>query len=106
MGHVGGLAADLRRLKSVPSAAIHRLKVKPMDGEMDVTSGRVSEGPQSGNGRGMSIREASRVFGLHRDTLRKMVTYSVPPGYRRHRPPRKPKLEPFTGVIGRILEDD
>ena len=55
---------------------------------------------------GMSIREASRVFGLHRDTVRKMVAYSVPPGYRRHRPPRKPKLEPFTGVIGRILEED
>ena len=29
---------------------------------------------------GMSIREASRVFGLHRDTVRKMVAYSVPPG--------------------------
>ena len=55
---------------------------------------------------GMSIREASRVFGLHRDTVRKMVAYSVPPGYRRHSPPRKPKLEPFTGVIDRILEED
>ena len=32
---------------------------------------------------GMSIREASRVFGLHRDTVRKMLAYSVPPGYRR-----------------------
>ena len=31
---------------------------------------------------GMSIREASRVFGLHRDTVRKMVAYFVPPGYR------------------------
>ena len=29
---------------------------------------------------GMSIREASRVFGLHRDTVRKMTNYSVPPG--------------------------
>ena len=55
---------------------------------------------------GMSIREASRVFGLHRDTVRKMVAYSVPPGYRRRMPPRKPKLEPFTGVISRILEED
>ena len=55
---------------------------------------------------GISIREASRVFGLHRDTVRKMVAYSVPPGYRRRRPPRKPKLEPFTGVIGRFLEED
>ncbi len=55
---------------------------------------------------GMSIREAARVFGLHRDTVRKMLAYSVPPGYRRQTPPRRPKLEPFTGVIDRILEDD
>ena len=55
---------------------------------------------------GMSIREASRVFGLHRDTVRKMLAYSVPPGYRRQRPPRRPKLEPFTGIIDRILVDD
>ena len=55
---------------------------------------------------GMSIREASRVFGLHRDTVRKMTAYSVPPGYRRQNPPRRPQLEPFTGVIDRILEDD
>ena len=55
---------------------------------------------------GMSIREASRVFGLHRDTVRKMVAYSVPPGYRRHSPPRRPKLDSFTGIIDRILEED
>ena len=55
---------------------------------------------------GMSVREASRVFGLHRDTVRKMLEYSVPPGYRRESPPRKPKLEAFTGVIDAILEGD
>ena len=55
---------------------------------------------------GMSVREAARVFGLHRDTVRKMLAHSVPPGYRRQTPPRRPKLEPFTGVIDRILEDD
>ena len=56
---------------------------------------------------GMSAREASRVFGLHRDnTVRKMLAYSVPPGYRREGPPRRPKLEPFTGVIDAILEGD
>ena len=55
---------------------------------------------------GMSLREAARTFGLHRDTVRKMLAYSVPPGYRRQTPPRRPKLEPFTGVIDRVLEDD
>ena len=55
---------------------------------------------------GMSIREAARVFGLHRDTVRKMLMYSVPPGYRRDRPPRRPKLEPYTGLIDRILDED
>ena len=55
---------------------------------------------------GRSIREVSREFGLHRDTVRKMLTHSVPPGYRRQTPPRRPKLELFTGVIDRILEDD
>ena len=55
---------------------------------------------------GMSIRETARTFGLHRDTVRKMLAYSVLPGYRRQTPPRRPKLEPFTGVIDRILVDD
>ena len=36
---------------------------------------------------GMSVREASRVFGLHRDTVRKMLAYSAPPDYRRQGPP-------------------
>ena len=55
---------------------------------------------------GMSIREAARSFGLHRDTVRKMLEYSVPPGYRRQTPPRRPKLEPYSGVIDQILEKD
>ena len=55
---------------------------------------------------GMSMREAARVFGLHRDTVRKMLAYSVPPGYRRQNPPKRPKLEPYAGVIDRIFEDD
>ena len=46
------------------------------------------------------------MFGLHRDTVRKMLAYSVPPGYRRQTTPRRPKLETFTGVIDRILEED
>ena len=54
----------------------------------------------------MSIREAARTFGLHRETVRKMLAYSVPPGYRRQSPPKRPKLEAFTGVIDHILEED
>ena len=38
---------------------------------------------------GMSIREAARIFGLHRETVRKMLRYSVPPGYRRQRSPQR-----------------
>ena len=48
---------------------------------------------------GMSIREAARLFGLHRDTVRKMLRYSVAPGYQRRGLPRRPKLDPFKGVI-------
>ena len=61
--------------------------------------------------QGKSIREASRVFSLHRDTVRNMLTYSAPPGYRWQSAPGVPTLrqaqeEPYTGVIDRILEDD
>ena len=55
---------------------------------------------------GMSAREAARKFGVHRDTVRKMLKYSVPPGYRREEPPRRPKLDPFTAIIDQILEAD
>ena len=55
---------------------------------------------------GMSIREAARMFGLHRATVRKMLRFSIPPGYRRSHPRARPKLDPFTGVIDHILEGD
>jgi transposase len=55
---------------------------------------------------GMSIREAARVFGVHRKTVRKILRYSVPPGYQRSVEPRRPKLDGFTGVIDQILETD
>ena len=54
----------------------------------------------------MSKREAARVFGIDRKTVDKMLAHSVPPGYRRCRPPGRPKLDPFTGIIDRILEED
>ena len=46
------------------------------------------------------------MFNLHRSTVSKMLEYSVPPGYRREQPPRRPKLDPYKGVIDRILEDN
>ena len=55
---------------------------------------------------GMSIRQVARMFDLHRSTVNKMLEYSVPPGYQRQQPPRRPKLDPYKGVIDRILEDD
>jgi transposase len=54
----------------------------------------------------MSIREASRVYDLDRKTIRKMLSFSVPPGYRRSRPPKRPKLDPFIGIIDQILDED
>ena len=47
-----------------------------------------------------------RRFGLARETVRKMLRYRVPPGYRRQQPIRCPKLDAFTGVIDQILRDD
>ena len=56
--------------------------------------------------KGLSQRELSRKYGLHRDTIRKMLEFSIPPGYQRKNPPHKPKLAPFIGVIDAILESD
>ena len=55
---------------------------------------------------GMSQREASKHFGISRDTVRKMMTYSVPPGYRRRAPVRRPKLEAFIPIIDGWLVAD
>lgn len=55
---------------------------------------------------GLSERAAARRFGLARETVRKMLRYAVPPGYRRRQPVRRPKLDPFTGIIDQILEAD
>ena len=55
---------------------------------------------------GLSYREAARRFGIDRRTVKKMLSYSAPPGYRRRKPVRRPKLEGFTGIIDAILEAD
>ena len=55
---------------------------------------------------GLSQREVARRFGIHRNTVRKMLAFSVPPGYRRAKPPPRPKLGAFTAIIDRILAAD
>ena len=47
----------------------------------------------------------AREFGLARKTIGKMLEYSLPPGYRRQKPVRRPKLGPWQGVIDAILEE-
>jgi transposase len=55
---------------------------------------------------GWSEREAARQFGISRETVRKMLRYSIPPGYSRKQPARRPKLEAWIGIIDQILEED
>ena len=55
---------------------------------------------------GLSRREASTRFGVHRNTITKMLQYSVPPGYRRRERPASKKLGPHTAWIDAILESD
>jgi transposase len=55
---------------------------------------------------GMSRREAARIFGIDRRTDDKILKISLPPGYRRTKPIKRPKLDPFVGIIDAILEAD
>ena len=55
---------------------------------------------------GMSTHEASRMFGVDRKTVRKMLSFSVPLGYRRSAPPRRPKPEAEDGEGGALLFRD
>ena len=55
---------------------------------------------------GLSQREAASRFGIARETVKKMLRHSAPPGYQRRQPPKRPKLDPFTDIIDRILEED
>jgi transposase len=55
---------------------------------------------------GLSRREAARRFGIDPKTVAKMLRHAVPPGYRRTRPPPRPRLDAVTGIIDRILAAD
>ena len=55
---------------------------------------------------GMSRREAAKQFGVHRNTITKMLQFSIPPGYRRRERPASKKLGPCMAWIDTILEGD
>jgi transposase len=55
---------------------------------------------------GLSERAAARRFGIDPRTVAKMVAFSVPPGYRRTRPPVRPKLDAVIAIIDGILAQD
>jgi transposase len=55
---------------------------------------------------GLSQRSAAREFGISRKSVRKMVSFSAPPGYRREQPSARPKLDAFVGVIDAMVEAD
>ena len=55
---------------------------------------------------GQSKRSICREYGLHWDTLRKILAHSQPPGYRQALPRKKPVLAKFAPVIEEILRQD
>ena len=55
---------------------------------------------------GISERAAAGRFGINARTVSKMLKFSVPPGYVRTKPPFRPKLDEFTGIIDAILAAD
>jgi transposase len=54
----------------------------------------------------LSKRQARKEYGLHWDTLQKILQHEEPPGYRKRKPREKPVLGPFVALIHEILEAD
>ena len=54
----------------------------------------------------MSERAAAGHFGISRASVKKMMMFSVPPGYQRTARIKRPKLDGFTGFIDQWLQDD
>jgi transposase len=54
----------------------------------------------------VSKRQILAETGMHWTTLEKVLTHSAPPGYRRTKPPNKPKIGPHLEWIHQVLEAD
>lgn len=57
-------------------------------------------------GKEISKRAACKEYGVHWDTLKKILSHSEPPGYQRAQARKKPKIGPLLPIIQQILEDD
>ena len=55
---------------------------------------------------GLSGRQIALDFGISRDSVSKMLTYSEPPGYRRMTAIKRPKLDEYTDQIEHWLSED
>jgi len=55
---------------------------------------------------GVSKRKILREIGVHWQTLKKILTHSIPPGYRLRGPRPEPKIGPFKPRISEIIESD
>ncbi len=55
---------------------------------------------------GVSKRQVMRETGIHWETLKKILAFSSPPGYRFVKPRSEPKIGLFRDRILEILEDD
>lgn len=53
-----------------------------------------------------SKRRVCREFGIHWDTLKKILEHPEPPGYRQSKPRQKRKIGPYLGIIDEILRWD
>ena len=54
----------------------------------------------------MSERAAASHFGISRASVKKMMSFSVPPGYQRSAQIKRPKLDAFTSLIDQWLQED
>lgn len=53
-----------------------------------------------------SKRSVQRHYGIHWETLQKILGNSEPPGYQRTKPIKKPKIDPVLPFIREIIKDD
>ena len=56
--------------------------------------------------RGVSQKQIARETGISRETVRKMVEFPVPPGYRRKKAIDRGKLRLYSGLIDGIVKED